>query len=321
MDLRQLRYFVAVAEAGHVTRAAAALGIQQPPLSAQIRGLESQLGLRLFRRHPKGVALTDGGRQLLDEARRVLAALAAAEQRMARVARGERGRLHVGCASSAGAHAFVPHLLRACRQRHPELELVLSEMNAAELGEALAASRLQVALLRVPVAVPEGVEVLTLLHEPAVLALPVDHPLAMVDRADARPVSLAALDGEPVILVRRPGAPGLYATLLERCAERGVHVRVVAEVERMMTNLNLVAAGVGLSVVPASMRDTHPQAIRYRPLSADARLDAPLTLMHRPDDADPATATFVALARTLAPSDGSAAARAPARAGAVRTRA
>ncbi|MEO7244814.1 MAG: LysR family transcriptional regulator [Rubrivivax sp.] len=297
MDLRQLRYFVAVAEAGHMTRAAGLLGIQQPPLSAQIKALETQLGLRLFRRHPKGVALTDGGRQLLDEARRVLLALAAAEQRMGRVARGERGRLRIGFTSSAGAHAFVPQVLRACRRAHPELELVLSEMNAAELGEALSDGRLHAAFLRVPVAPPDGAQALTLLREPAVLALPLEHPLA----AGSGAVALPALDGEAVILVRRPGAPGLYANLLARCAEQGVRLHVVAEVERMMTNLNLVAAGVGLSVVPASMRGTHPQAICYRPLAADARLDAPLTLMHRPADADPATATFVALVRRLAP--------------------
>ncbi len=108
MELRHLRYFVAVAEAGHVTRAAARLGIQQPPLSQQIRALEARLGLPLFHRHPKGVALTDGGRLFLAEARRLLDDVAAVEARMARVARGQQGSLCVGFTSSAAAHAFTP---------------------------------------------------------------------------------------------------------------------------------------------------------------------------------------------------------------------
>lgn len=294
MDLRHLRYFVAVAETGHMTRAAECLGIQQPPLSQQIRALEAHLGLPLFRRHPKGVALTDGGRVLLDEARRVLADVAAIEERMARLARGQQGLLRVGFTSSAAAHAFIPDAIRACRTRFPDIELVLSEDNAATLTEAVAASRLHAAFLRVPVSRPEGVVLRTLLNEPAVVALPLDHALAR--RTGRRAVvALRDLDGEPLILVRRPGAPGLYANLLDRCAREGVRPRVVAEVPRMMTNLNLVAAGVGLSVVPASMQGAQVHAVRYLPLSPSARLDAPLTLAYREQDGAGALATFVSL--------------------------
>src|SRR6266850_1853511 len=113
MELRQLRYFVAVAEAGHMTRAAAQLGIQQPPLSQQIKALEGQLGTALFRRHPKGMALTDSGRLFLTEARRILQDMAAMEQRMARVAKGMRGLLAIAFTTSAAAHAFMPKALRA----------------------------------------------------------------------------------------------------------------------------------------------------------------------------------------------------------------
>lgn len=294
MELRHLRYFVAVAETGHMTRAAERLGIQQPPLSQQIRALEAGLGLPLFRRHPKGMALTDGGRVLLDDARRVLADVASIEERMARLARGQRGLLRVGFTSSAAAHAFIPDAIRACRARFPDIELVLSEDNAATLTEAVAASRLHAAFLRVPVSHPEGVILRTLLHEPVVVALPLDHALAR--RTGHRPlVALRDLDDEPLILVRRPGAPGLYANLLDRCAREGVRPRVVAEVPRMMTNLNLVAAGVGLSVVPASMQGAQAHAVRYLPLSPSARLDAPLTLAYREQDCAGALATFVSL--------------------------
>lgn len=297
METRLLRYFVAVADAGHMTRAAAQLGIQQPPLSQQIRALEARLGITLFHRHPKGVSLTDGGRMFLVEARRLLQELAAMEARMQRVARGERGQLHIAFTSSAAAHAFTPRALRECRRRFPEIDLVLSEHNAAEITEAIADGRLHGGFLRVPVSHPPGVKLHTLLREATVVAVPLDHPLA---RRRARRVALQDLDGENLILVRRPGAPGLYANLLTRCAQAGVQPTVVAEVPRMMTNLNLVAAGVGISVVPASMQGAHPHAIRYLPLSPAAKVDAPLTLAHRESDCEGALATFVALVLDIA---------------------
>ncbi|MFZ5567164.1 MAG: LysR family transcriptional regulator [Pseudomonadota bacterium] len=296
MEFRHLRYFVMVAETGHMTRAAERLGIQQPPLSLQIRALEQQLGVRLLRRHPKGVDLTDEGQVFLMEARRLLADAEALQERMARVARGELGRLSVGFTSSAATHAFTPQTLRVCRRRYPELTLELSEANAAELTEALVAGRLHAAFVRAPVAQPPGVTMHTLLHEPMVLALPLDHALA----ADTTPLPLQALHEQPLILVRRPGAPGLYANLLALCARRGVQPRVVAEVERMLSNLNLVAAGVGLSVVPESMRGTHAHAIRYRPLETARELEAPLTLLVRQGEVQGALATFVSLVRELA---------------------
>jgi DNA-binding transcriptional LysR family regulator len=296
MDLRHLRYFVAVAEEGHMTRAAARLGIQQPPLSMQIRALETALGTRLFRRHPKGVALTDTGALFLEEARQILEGVAAMEQRMARAAKGLTGRLAIGFTSSAAMHAFTPETLRACRNRHPEIELVLSEGNAAEVTEGVAARRLHCAFLRVPVSRPAGVVLETLLSEQVVVAASVDHPLARGRTA----VALRDLDGENLILVRRPGAPGLYANLLSLCEAAGARPMVVAEVERMMTSLNLVAAGAGVTVVPASMAHAHPQAIVYRRFRRDVPLDAPLTLAWRADAAQGAIATFVGLARDIA---------------------
>lgn len=306
MDLRQLRYFVAVAEAGHMTRAAAQLGIQQPPLSMQIKALETQLGMPLFHRHPKGVTLSDGGRLFLVEARRILQDMEAMQTRMHRIARGQQGQLAIGFTSSAAAHAFTPEALRACRTRFPDIELVISEDNAADITQAIANARLHAGFLRVPVSRPEGVALQTLLNEPTVVALPLDHPLARA-RGGTRSGAVAVKDlhGENFILVRQPGAPGLYANLLALCAAHGVQLNVVAEVSRMMTNLNLVAAGVGISVVPASMQGAHPQAIVYRPLAASARLDAPLTLAYREADCNGPTATFVALVQEIAAQHGS----------------
>lgn len=297
MDLRHLRYFLAVAERGHVTRAAEALGIQQPPLSQQIRALEQELGAALFRRHPKGVDLTEAGRLLKDEAAKLLADVAAMQARIAAFVGGERGRVKIGFTSSAAAHAFTPATLRACRKRHPDILLEVSESNAAELTEAVAAGRLHCGLLRVPVSRPDGLAFEELLQEDAVLAIPVDHRLA---RAPGQPVAMKELHGEALILVRRPGAPGLYANFLALCARHGVEVRQAAEVERMMTNINLVAAGAGLSVVPTSMIGTHAHAVVYRPLADAAKLRAPLTLVYRRHDCDGPVGTFLALVRELA---------------------
>jgi DNA-binding transcriptional LysR family regulator len=299
MELRHLRYFVAVAEAGHITRAAAVLGIQQPPLSQQIRALEIELGVTLFRRHPKGVALSDAGRAFLGDARRILESVGAAHERMQRMAHGLGGVLAVGFSSSVAAHAYTPRLLRACRREFPRIGLRLREANAAELTEAIADGKLHCALLREPVARPPGVAFETLLSEPIVLALPIDHALAR--RYGARvPVPLKALAGEPVILVRRPGASGMYANFLALLARHRVDVVVLAEVDRMMSNLNLVASGAGITVVPASMKGAHPKSVVYRDLPARAGLEAPITLAWRKAEVEGPTATFLQLARRIA---------------------
>ncbi|MBO9686389.1 MAG: LysR family transcriptional regulator [Mitsuaria chitosanitabida] len=306
MDLRHLRYFVTVAETGHMTRAAALLGMQQPPLSQQIKALEQELGLSLLHRHPKGVSLTDAGRHFLDEARRLLRDFGDMRERMDRLAGGQHGLLSVGFTSSAAAHAFTPAVLRACRGEHPGIALSMTENNAAELIDAIAKSRLHCGFLRVPVARPEGLSFEPLLSEPALLALPLDHRLAEAPRAATTPVPLGELEGEDLILVRRPGAPGLYANLLALCEREGVRPRSFVEVDRMMMNLNLVAAGAGISVVPASMRGVHAHSIVFRPLPRHARLEAPLTLAWRTHDQEGPTATFLALARRIAKAHGDA---------------
>jgi DNA-binding transcriptional LysR family regulator len=297
MELRHLRYFMAVADAGHITRAAEVLGIQQPPLSQQIRALEEELGAALFNRHPKGVDLTDAGHQLKDEAARVLADVAAMRQRMNAFVRGERGRIALGFTSSAASHAFTPDALRTCRKQHPEIRMEVSEHNAAEITEAVANARLHCGFLRVPVARPTGLAFEELLQEESLLAIPVDHRLA---RDKSKPVELKELRGERLILVRRPGAPGLYANLLAACARHSIEVELAAEVERMTTNINLVAAGVGLSLVPASVRGAHAHAIVYRRLADPGKLKAPLTLVYRKADCDGPTGAFIALARRVA---------------------
>lgn len=302
MELRHLRYFLAVAETGHMTRAAEHLGIQQPPLSQQIKSLEQQLGMALFHRHPKGVALTDGGRLFQVEARRILRDTEAMQARMARVARGELGQLDVGITSSAGIHAFTPTVLRAWRQAYADVTLDITESNAADITSAVAAGRLHCGLIRVPVAEPPELAFDVLLREPVLVALPRDH--ALVGRAARRrskALSIEDLRTEGLILVRNPGAPGLYHNLLALFDEAGGEPpRIVAEVARMTTNINLVAAGMGVSVVPASMGHVHADAVSYLPLAESERLDAPLTLVYRRADDSGPMANFAALCRRTA---------------------
>jgi DNA-binding transcriptional LysR family regulator len=296
MELKHLRYFVAVAETGHITRAAARLGIQQPPLSQQIRALEKNLGTTLFVRHPKGVTLTDAGSLLLADSRRLLADAEAVETRMRAVAAGRSGTLSIGFTSSAAAHALTPAVLRECRRAYPGIALQITEDHAAGLTESIAAGRLHCGFLRVPVARPAGLAFETLLREPVLAALPVDHRLL---EGKARALPLARLTGETFILVRQSGAPGLYANLLSLCAKEGFTPASI-DVARMMTALNLVAAGAGVTVVPASMQGAHPHAIGYRPLAGARSLDAPLTLAFREANPEGALKSFVQLARTCA---------------------
>lgn len=301
MDLRQLRYFVTVAENGHVTRAAQILGMQQPPLSQQIKALEADLGLQLLTRHARGVSLTQAGERLLIDARRLIADFEALRTRMADVAGGVQGRLGIAFTSSAAAHRFTPAFLRTCRQTYPGISLTIDEDNAAGIIEAVDKGRLDGGLLRVPTSMPDRLAFDVLLREPVVVALPLGHRLLAGHPVHKPPrLKLHDLHGEDLILVRRPGAPGLYANLLALCQAQGVEPKVSAEVERMLTNLNLVAAGAGISVVPQSMAGIHRDAIAYCALDGTKGLDAPLTLVHRKGELAGPLARFVELAHLVA---------------------
>jgi DNA-binding transcriptional LysR family regulator len=298
MDLRQLRYFVAVAEEGHITRAAARLGMQQPPLSQRLRALERSLGVELFRRHPKGVALTAAGEALLPDARRVLLETEAIEARMRAIGAGRAGVLKIGFTSSAAAHAFTPRVLAECRRAYPDIALEIAEDHAAGLTESVLAGKTHCAFLRVPVARPAGLEFVTLLREPVLAAVPNWHALA-----SRKTLALGDLRDQPLLLVRQSGAPGLYANLLTLCREKGFDPQVAHEVPRMGTALNLVAAGAGIAIVPASMRGMHAASVEYRELRGAKRLDAPLTLVYRADAYSGALRSFVQLAKAAASRD------------------
>jgi DNA-binding transcriptional LysR family regulator len=296
IELRHLRYLVAVAEEGHVTRAAARLGIQQPPLSQQIRALEQGLEVQLFRRKPRGMEPTQAGAALVAEARAILARVDAAAEAARRTARGEAGRLGLGFTSSASFHPLVPRVIRAFRDAHPLVSLSLDESGTVELAAALRAGRLDAAFVRSPIAPQDDLAVRALLDEAMFAALPTGHPLA----GAASPLDLTALAGETLILYRRPLGPGLYDAIIAACQRAGFSPQIGQEAPRMLSTLGLVAAGLGVSLVPASMRRLQAEGVAYRPLAADAGLTAPLNLAYRRDDAAAALRRFVALVRGLA---------------------
>ena len=300
MELRHLRYFIAVAEEGHITRAAERLGMQQPPLSQQIRALEKELGVQLFRRKPRGVELTDAGRALLSDARAILAQIDHAFASTRRTARGEQGRIAVGFTSSAPFHPFVPRVIRAFREAFPLVSLTLDESGTTELIGDLREERVDAAFIRTPVADPAGLVVDRLLEEPMVVALPTQHALARAGRSDDAGVNLKRLAGETFIVYRRHTGPGLYDAIIAACHAAGFSPQVGQEAPRIVATLNLVAAGLGLSIVPASLERMHMDGVTYRRLTGTAQPRAPLHLASRRGDTSSGLRQFLALVRQTA---------------------
>ena len=293
MELRHLRYFVAVAEEGHVTRAAKRLGIQQPPLSLQIRALEQELEVQLFRRKPRGVELTDAGAAFLERARSILDQVDRAAATTRRTARGEQGRVVVGFTSSAPFHPFVPRVIRTFREMSPLVSLVLEESGSSELVQGLHNEEIDAAFIRSPVADVVGLMVRPLLEEEMVVALPTGHTLA----GGKTPLPLVALTNETFILYKRPGGPGLYDTIITACRGAGFSPRVGQEAPRIISTLNLVAAGLGVSLVPASLRSLQMEGVVYRRLAEVSQLKAPLILACRRGENSAAVQRFIDLVR------------------------
>jgi len=293
MELRHLRYFIAVAEERHVTRAAARVGIQQPPLSQQIRALEAELQVQLFRRKPRGVELTQAGETLLVEARQILRQVEHATTAARRTARGEIGRIGVGFTSSASFHPFVPRAIRAYREAHPLVALSLEESGTGELVEALQAERLDAAFVRSPIGAAAGIAVHSVLEEPMAAALPEGHDLTVGDA----PLALAALAPETFILYRRPLGPGLYDAIIAACHRAGFSPDIGQEAPRLLATLSLVAAGLGVTLVPQSMRRLRVEGVAYRTIEDAAGLVAPLNLAYRRAEGAAAARRFIALVR------------------------
>lgn len=264
MEFRQLQLFVAVAEELHFGRAAARIGMAQPPFSQQIRRLEAELGVELLARTSRRVSVTAAGERLLEEARALLARRAEVVTSVQRAADGETGVLRVGFSASS-AFGVLPAIVLRFRARFPDVKLELDDSEALHAGAALAAGELDLAIVRAPFR-HDGVTVERLLRERFVLALPARHP-----RARQRVVALASLASEPFVLFPRHSAPGLHDTVTSMCLAAGFSPNILQEASSWPSVIGMVEAGLGLTIAPRSSQALRPKGVVFRPLSGAPR--------------------------------------------------
>jgi DNA-binding transcriptional LysR family regulator len=277
-ELRQLRYFVAVAEESNLTRAARRLHIAQQSLSQQIRSLERQFGVTLFERTTRGVELTEIGEVLLAEARPVLArADRAVEAVRHAAAAGEQGELRVGVLASVANH-LMPPLVRAFGERHPGIRLLPEDVTVAAMVRGLREGTLDAGLGRPPLV--DDLESEVIMREPIAAVLPEGHPLA-----DRDELELADLADEPWVLTPRESWPPWHRLYDEEYAQAGYRPRVVQRGTSVQNLLALVAAGVGVTRLAMSARSLRDTGVRFVPLSSG---EAHTVLVWRPDSPNPA---------------------------------
>jgi DNA-binding transcriptional LysR family regulator len=292
VDLRQLRYFIAVAEEGHITRAAEKLGIQQPPLSRLIRNVERDLDVRLFTRRPRGVELTEAGRAFYREASGVLAGLENAVETTKSTARGERGRICVGVTPTGPFVPFVPKVMDEFRRKFPNVNFTLEERLSSELIDLVRGGRVDVAFLWTPRA--EGLENIPLLDDPLVIALPARHPLA---QATNGPIPVKVLANETFIVYGRKDGFGLYAASIIACRAAGFSPKFGQESPRLASALNLVAAGFGIFFVPSCIQRISMHGVTYRPIKGAHSPKSTLSLVARRNDPSAVVRNFVSVVR------------------------
>ncbi len=256
MDLRQLNYFIAVAETRHLGRAAERLHLSQPPLTRQIQQLEAELGVQLFRRTPRGMELTQAGEELLRDAQNIRTLVAQAAERAQRAGLGQAGRLDVGVYGSA-MFGLVPQVLSAFRARHPDVELVLHYAQTPAQLPALRQGRVHLVFERM---LPEesDVEVELVAREPLLLGLSDGHPLAAQETVD-----VSALREETMLIGT---SPSIAAMSLQLCRAHGFEPRLAPPASDVVTATLLAAAGLGVTFVPDSMSNVRFPGITYRPL-------------------------------------------------------
>lgn len=291
IDMRRLFYFVAVAEELHFTRASERLHIAQPPLSYQIQQLEKDLGVRLFERNRQQVQLTEAGKFLLEEARRILGQVEQTVRQVRRVGYGEVGFLTLGFVPSA-SNSVLPTLLQTFQQQFPDIQLFLKEMTPDQLVQGLQDHRIDVGMVYLPLA-NQTFCTQTVLREPLVVVLPENHLQARQEQID-----LGSLSGEHFIVPPRYIAvPGLFAHIMEACRLAGFTPKIRQEAWLMQTIISLVAANMGVALVPASVQRLHWTGIVYRPLS-DLRREVELGVIWRRDDTFPVLQRFLQVIST-----------------------
>jgi DNA-binding transcriptional LysR family regulator len=294
-ELRQLRYFVVVAEEMHFGRAAVRLHMTQPPLSQTIQGLEAALGTPLFLRTRRSVQLTAAGAALLPEARRILQQAAALPDLARRAASGESGLLSLSFVSTAD-YSVLPPLLREFRERYPQIQIDLREATSDLQLDDLMQGRIDAGLLIPPISDKARAELhyVTVLSEPLVLAAPKGLKALRGQNA----VRLKALADLPLIVFPRRIAPGLHDAILGCFRSAGLTPHIGQEAIQMQTIVGLVSAGMGIALVPESVSNLKRPGVEYRPL-ADKTPLVETGLAWRRDNSSPVLEKFLNLQRLL----------------------
>jgi len=290
MDLRHLRYFLAVADERHFTRAAAKLGIQQPPLSQQIRQLEDELGSKLFRRLTRGVELTEAGAYLVPEARQILDQVERTKVAVQGLARGTCGHIRVGFSNASYFNPVVSQAIRDYRERFPDVVLTPVQSVTADLVKMLHETKIDVAFLRAPFD-DDGLGSDLIVEEPLIAVIPTSHPLAKQAELD-----LAALAKEPFLLFPRPTSPGFYDSIVSACQQAGFSPQVGQEAPDIPSLIHLVGAGFGVSVVPIALTQVRAEGAAYVPLAGEPPM-AWTRLGYRRHDVSEAVKNFISIAR------------------------
>ncbi|MGF6918461.1 LysR family transcriptional regulator [Paraburkholderia sp. 40] len=293
MEFRYLKYFVVVAEERHFTRAAERLGMAQPPLSQQIRKLEREIGAQLFRRLTRGVELTDAGRVLYEDARRILDQVEQAISRVQSAARGQTGHIRVGFASSVVFHPVIPEIVRAYRELHPDVRLSPSESNVAALIDDLLAERIDLAIIRQTSQDSERVKIEALFDEEMLLVLPPQHRLTA-----SASISLRSIAEETLIMFPREIAPVLYDEVISACQRAGFSPLLGQESTQVASAVSMVAAGFGVSIVPHSIRQLLATGVTYRAIQG-AQPKAQIVIAYRSTEFSKVVRDFLEVARRL----------------------
>ncbi len=265
IELRHLRYFLAVADTLHFGRAAERLGMSQPPLSQQIRQLETLLGARLFVRSNRRVELTEAGRVLQAQATEALARVDQAIELTQRAQRGETGELRIGLTRATPLSTQIPRAIFAYRQQFPQVLLKLREMNTLQQIDALVANELDVGLIRKR-ALPTTLMSRKLFSDPLALVVNDQHPL-LRGVPEGTPIALRQFAHEPFVGFLREVGAGIHDHFIALCRSAGFTPRIIQEAGEASTLISLAASGLGVTVLPASCSHIHVEGARFVPLS------------------------------------------------------
>ncbi|HWR06651.1 LysR family transcriptional regulator [Sporomusa sp.] len=294
MELRHLHYFIAVAEELHFSRAANRLNMAQPPLSQQIQNLETEIGVPLFYRTKRQVELTGAGKVFLEKAYQITADVEKACVAAQNTHQGKLGRLIVGFTGIATFN-MLPRLIPAYRAMYPFVELTLRQLGTTDQVQALLKEELQVGILCLPVVASElNFEIVC--RDSFVVALPKDHPLAAESHIDVQ-----QLAPESFIMTTRKVGEGYHDGIINICRRAGFEPRISQEVHELQTSVSLVAAGMGIALLPGSIQELNIKGVVYRRIK-NAIPPLETAIAWNKNQKSPSVENFLALARSVAAS-------------------